>query len=144
MRTLLVAAVTSVAIGLTGCSSAPTDQPQPGSLVVGTAQVTVNGADTGTTDAVQCTTAGPLITIETGDEKAGVSALVSNADGLAAKSVAIRNLGGFTGSFEADLQGRATVTQTGRTYDITGSADGFDNDRPSFRTGGTFAIKVAC
>ena len=33
---------------------------------------------------------------------------------------------------------------TGRTYDITGTADGFDMANPSFRTYGTFAIKVAC
>jgi ipoprotein LpqH len=142
MRTLLIVAASAVV--LAGCSSSPAVEQQPGQLVIGTAQVTVNDADTGTTDAVQCTTAGPFTTITTGDEKAGVSALVSNADGLAAKSVAIRNLGGFTGGFEAGLQGKANVTQTGRTYEITGSADGFDTDRPSFRTGGTFAIKVAC
>ena len=32
----------------------------------------------------------------------------------------------------------------GRTYDITGTADGFLTDKPSFRTNGTFAIKVSC
>jgi len=33
---------------------------------------------------------------------------------------------------------------TDRTYDISGTADGFNTDNPSFRTSGTFAIKVAC
>jgi hypothetical protein len=33
---------------------------------------------------------------------------------------------------------------TGRTYDITGTADGFDTASPSFRKSGNFAIKVAC
>lgn len=142
MRTLLVTAAAAVA--LAGCSSPPDEQPQPGALVIGSAQLTVNDADAGATTAVQCTTAGPFTTITTGDDESGVSALVSNADGLAAKSVTIRNVGGFTGSYEADLQGEAKVTRTGRTYDITGSADGFDTDKPSFRASGTFAIKVAC
>jgi ipoprotein LpqH len=33
---------------------------------------------------------------------------------------------------------------TGRTYDISGTADGFDTDRPSFRASGSFAVKVSC
>jgi ipoprotein LpqH len=128
-----------------GCSSQPPEyQPPPGALVAGTAQVTVNGHDTGTTDAVQCSSTGSLTTIETGDPVSGVTAMVSNRDELAAESVAINNLGGFTGSYNAGLGGTAKVTMTGRTYDITGTADGFDTAKPSFRTSGTFAIKVSC
>jgi ipoprotein LpqH len=33
---------------------------------------------------------------------------------------------------------------TGRTYEITGTADGFNTDNPGFRASGTFAIKVSC
>lgn len=132
------------AVALAGCSSPAVPEPEPGTLVIGTAEVSVNDTAEVTTDAVQCSTAGPLTTITTGDPQSGVSALVSNADALTAQSVTIRNLGGFTGSFEAELQGEATVTQTGRTYDIRGTADGFDTERPSFRTSGTFTIKVAC
>ena len=33
---------------------------------------------------------------------------------------------------------------TGRTYEITGTADGFATDNPSFRTSGTFTIAVSC
>lgn len=33
---------------------------------------------------------------------------------------------------------------SGNTYTVTGSADGFATDAPSFRTTGTFSIKVAC
>jgi lipoprotein LpqH len=128
-----------------GCSSQPPEyQPPPGALVAGTAQVTVNGQDTGTTDAVQCSSTGSLTTIETGDPVSGVTAMVSNRDELAAESIAINNLGGFTGSYNAGLGGTAKVTMTGRTYDITGTADGFDTAKPSFRTSGTFAIKVSC
>ena len=131
--------------GVVGCSSAPEPaEPQPGTLVAGTAQVTVNGTDTGTTEAVQCDPAGTMTTITTGDDASGVTAVVSSKDELLAESVAINNLGGFTGSYNTGLGGTAEVTMTGRTYNITGTADGFLTDKPSFRTNGTFAIKVSC
>jgi ipoprotein LpqH len=139
----VVAAAATLA--LAGCSSGPPDyKPAPGTLVAGTAQVSVNGQNTGTTEAVQCTPAGSLITITTGDQASGVTALVSNKDELTAAAVSINNVGGFTGSYNAGLGGTAKVTMTGRTYDITGTADGFNTANPSFRTSGTFAIKVAC
>ena len=144
MRIVLTAATLAVLAAVAGCSSPPPAKPQPGTLVVGTAAVTVNDADAGSTDAVACTAAGPLTTITTGDAESGVTALVSNEGELTAETVSIRNLGGFTGSYNAGLGGKATVTMTGRTYDITGTADGFATDKPSFRTNGTFAIKVAC
>jgi ipoprotein LpqH len=139
----VAAAAATLAIG--GCSSGPPDyRPAPGTLVAGTAQVTVNGQNIGTTEAVQCTPAGSLTTITTGDQASGVSALISNRDELTAEAVGINNVGGFTGSYNAGLGGTTKVTMTGRTYDITGTADGFDTANPSFRTSGTFAIKVAC
>lgn len=135
------AAVTAIA----GCSSEPPEyQPPPGTLVAGTAQVTINGQDTGTTEAVQCSSTGSLTTIDTGDQASGITAMVSNKDELTAESVSINNVGGFTGSYNAGLGGTAKVVMTDRTYDITGTADGFDTANPSFRAAGTFAIKVSC
>jgi hypothetical protein len=132
-------------LAVAACSSGPPAyQPAPGTLVPGTAQMTVNGQNIGTTEAVQCTPAGSLTTITTGDQTSGITSLISNKDELTAASVSINNVGGFTGSYNAGLGGTATVTMTGRTYDITGTADGFDIANPSFRTNGTFAIKVAC
>ena len=59
-------------LAVAGCSSGPPDyKPAPGTLVAGTAQVTVNGQNTGTTEAVQCTPAGSLTTITTGDQTSG-------------------------------------------------------------------------
>jgi hypothetical protein len=49
--------------------------------------------------------------------------------------VTIRNLGGFTGSHHAGLGGQAKVTQTGRTYDITGTADGLLSSGPLGESG---------
>jgi hypothetical protein len=106
--------------------------------------MTVNGQNVGTTKAVQCTAAGSLTTIATGDQASGITTLVSNKDELTAEAVSINNVGGFTGSYNRGLGGQAKVTMTGRTYDISGTAEGFDTASPSFRTTGTFAIKVAC
>lgn len=106
--------------------------------------MTVNGQDAGSTDAVQCSQAGPLTTIKTGDDASGISALVASEEELVVQEVGIRDLSGFTGSFNAGLGGEATVSMTGRTYAITGTADGFETDNPSFRSSGTFEIKVAC
>jgi ipoprotein LpqH len=132
-------------LALAGCSSQPPEPSLlPGELVAGTAKVSVNGQDAGTTEAVQCTPAGTLTTIATGDQTSGITALVSNKDALTAEAVGINNVGGFTGSFNAGLGGTAKVTMTGRTYDITGTADGFDTANPSFRTSGAFALKVSC
>jgi len=132
-------------LAVAACSSGPPAyQPAPGTLVPGTAQMTVNGQNIGTTEAVQCTPAGSLTTITTGDQTSGITSLISNKDELTAASVSINNVGGFTGSYNAGLGGTARVTMTGRTYDIAGTADGFETANPSFRTNGTFAIKVAC
>jgi hypothetical protein len=137
------------AVTAAGCSSQPPEyQPPPGALIAGTAQVTVNGRDTGTTDSVQCSSAGTLMTISTGSpddpESAGITALVASEDELVVREVGIRDLGGFTGSFNSGLGGEATVTMTDRTYAINGTADGFETANPSFRKSGTFEIKVSC
>ncbi|MGE2691767.1 lipoprotein LpqH [Mycolicibacterium pulveris] len=131
---------------LAGCSSHPPEyEPGPGELVAGTAEVAVNDQEPETTEAVQCDSTGPLTTITTGDQRSGVTVMVSNQDELTAESVNINNVGGFTGSYNAGVgETAAEVTMTGRTYDITGTADGFDTANPSFRVPGTFAIKVSC
>ncbi|KUI05634.1 hypothetical protein AU188_00445 [Mycobacterium sp. IS-3022] len=136
-------------LAMAGCSSDPPDyQPPAGELVAGTAQVTVNGHDAGVTEAVQCDTTGWLTTITTGDQTSGVTAMLSAEDELAAESVSINNVGGFTGSYNAGAGGAeveaAEVQMTGRTYDISGTAHGFKTDSPSFRTSGPFHIRVSC
>jgi hypothetical protein len=149
LRWAVTATVATTAATLTGCSSPPAEyQPPPGALVAGTAQVTVNGTDAGTTDSVQCDPAGTLMIITTGDPDdpaaSGISAMIASDDELVVREVGIRNLGGFTGSYNDGLGSAASVTMTGRTYDIEGTADGFATDNPSFRTTGNFRIKIAC
>ncbi|BBY81471.1 hypothetical protein MPUL_26290 [Mycolicibacterium pulveris] len=133
------------ALLLAGCSSNPPEyEPGPGELVAGTAEVAVNGQQPETTTAVQCSSTGPLTTITTGDQTSGVTVMVSNENELTAESVNINDVGGFTGSYNAGLGDAAEVNMTGRTYDITGTADGFETANPSFRVSGTFDIKVSC
>lgn len=135
----------SVGATLVGCSSGPPEASlPPGALVPGSAHITVNDNDLGEFHAVSCDSASDTLTISTGNTEQGSTAVVSNADGLTAKSVAIRDLGGFTGSFNEGLGGDAKVSLDGSTYTITGTADGFDTDKPSFRSSATFTIKVAC
>lgn len=141
----LTIASAAVSLVAAGCSSAPEKaSPPPGTLIAGTAQITIGDADLGEFTSVECVAAGPLTTITTGDDAAGSTSVISNADGLSAKSVSIRGLGGFTGSYQDGLGGDAEVSMNGNTYTISGTADGFDTDKPSFRTTGTFTIKVAC
>ena len=68
---------------------------------------------------------------------------VDNAHGLTVQSAEITNLGGFTGSYWAELGPTAKVQVTGRTFLITGSAMGFTVDNP-IRTTEAFSIRVAC
>ena len=138
-------AAAAAALMLAGCGSDPPEYSPPADeLVAGTAEVTINGDDAGVTEAVECNTTGYLTTINTGDAASGVMAMVSNKDQLTVESVAINNVGGFTGSFTAGNGGEAQVTMTGRTYDVSGTADGFKTDSPSFRVPGSFAIRVSC
>ena len=96
------------------------------------------------THAVSCLPLGWLTIVTIGDKTTGVTAYVSNKDSLSAKSVGIRDLGGFTGSYDDGLGGNATVSMTNQTYSINGIARGFNITNPSATATGTFAIKVSC
>ncbi len=147
MKNGLVAAAAAVLVigGAVGCSSSQAaSKPKPGTLPPGTAALTMNGKDLGTTDAVHCAPDEWLTTLRTGHEDSGVTVILSNAGQLAAETVRIHNLSGFTGSYDRDLQGKAAVTMTGPTYAITGAAKGFNNAKPSELTTETFALRVSC
>jgi hypothetical protein len=63
---------------------------------------------------------------------------------LAADSISIRNVGGFTGSYWRDLGKDADVSMAGTTLTVSGTADGYRVDNPSFRTTGSFKFKASC
>ncbi len=136
---LVVGAVTA------GCSSAPAPSASaPGTLVAGTAKVVIDDNEAASTEAVSCLALEWLTIVAVGDHGAGVTAYVSNNAGLYATLVSIRNLGGFTGSYNAGHGDEATVRLTGSTYDITGTARGFDTAHPGTTVPGAFAIKASC
>jgi ipoprotein LpqH len=128
-----------------GCSAqAHSAGPALGALGAGTARITVNDQELGQTDAVRCLVTPPLLTIVTGDANSGSTTVVSSDGLLAAESVQIRNLDGFTGSYNANLMGHGQVKITESTYSITGDADGFSTGNDSLPANRTFSIKVAC
>jgi hypothetical protein len=143
-RLVASAAALLVVGGVAGCSdSEPVARPT-GSLPAGTAEVSIGGAGQDKTNAVSCSTTGAVTTINTGDERSGTTSSIDNSDGLTVRFAEITDVGGFTGSYWADLGSPAKVEMTGGTYLMTGSASGFRTDNPSARTTETFAIKVTC
>jgi lipoprotein LpqH len=57
--------------------------------------------------------------------------------------VTLRNIDGFTGNYNLGLEGEASVTMTGATYDITGVAPGY-RSRSVERTAEPFKIRASC
>ncbi len=139
----LVAGV-AVAAALVGCSDPEQVGPPQGGLSAGTAEVAVNGARVATTRDVTCTSEGAVTTINTGDDKSGTTSAVDTSEGASVQFAQIRNLGGFTGSYWAQLDSPAKVEQTGRTFLMNGTANGFSDSNPSARISQTFSIRVAC
>jgi lipoprotein LpqH len=137
------ASVAAVVIGTAvGCSS-DSAKPKPGVLPPGTAHLTVDGKDAGSTGAVHCDAIESFLTIKTGDDAAGSTAMVSQKGKLAVEFVRIRNLNGFSGDYNLNLDGSAAVALTGNTYDITGTMLGFGPTSIAPTTK-PFTIKVAC
>jgi hypothetical protein len=130
--------------GLAGCSSQEPGPRPAGSLPAGTAEVSIDGEGQGRTYDVSCSTTGSLTTINTGDESSGTTSSIDSVDGLAVQFAEITDVGGFTGSYWADLGPAAKVEMTGGTYLMTGSATGFNAENPSARTTQPFSIRVTC
>jgi lipoprotein LpqH len=140
-----VATAAMLLIGVTaGCSSDQAAPARPGVLPPGTAVLTVDGKDVGTTYSVRCESIDWTTRIHTDVQASGASAMVSNANKLKAEFVRLQDLGGFTGSYERELQGEAAVTMTGPTYHITGAALGFNHAQPTRLKAETFSIAVSC
>jgi ipoprotein LpqH len=146
MRNGVVVAAASAAVLLigaaAGCSSGSA-KPKPGTLPAGTAHLTIDGKDAGSTGAVHCAAVESLLTIKTGDDAAGSTAMVSQKGKLAVEFVRIRNLNGFSGDYNLNLDGSAAAALTDNTYDITGTVRGFGPTSIAPTTK-PFTIKVAC
>jgi hypothetical protein len=145
MRKTVVALIAAALLigGAAGCSSGPPPKPKRGTLPPGTAQLRVDGADLGTTEAVRCSNIAWSTTITTGDEDTGATVMVSSAKKLVVEFVQIRNLNSFTGSYYRGLSGDAAVAMVSATYHLTGNALGYEptSIAPITRP---FDIEVAC
>jgi ipoprotein LpqH len=144
MQRRYAAATLLLSIATAGCSSGPPALKLPnGALPSGTAQVTVNGNETGRIHEVDCQTIGKGLTrIEIGSAGTRTTLLVGEA--RAPKAVAFNDVEGFTGSYWQDLQGSARLAIVDQTYTLTGTAAGFNAEQPYTRTMNDFTVKVAC
>jgi ipoprotein LpqH len=143
MQRLPTAAIALIVTGIAGCSSSPAaPRPPAGALPVGTAQVVVNGNDSGTIHDVECQTPGDSLTsINIGRNDGGISVLV---DRHTPKAITFNDFGGLSGSYWQDLQGVARLDMVDQTYRFTGTAVGFNTLNPYTRTANSFTVKVAC
>lgn len=146
MKTIIAAftAVAFVTGGSAGCSSEqPPVKLKHGVLPVGAARLTIDGNDAGTTDSVHCAAVGSMTTIQTGDNSAGATIGLSNAQKLTVEFVRIRNLNGFSGDYNLGLEGDAVAALTQSTYHIAGTALGYAPGAiaPAAQQ---FAIEVTC
>lgn len=138
-------AVFLIALSCAACSSEPPREQLPaGAVSAGSAKVAIDAREAPTVGTVDCQSLGGTTMITIGDSSAGVKVALDNTSGIATKSVAINDIGGFTGSYQEDLQGTVRTRMIGETYEIDGTADGFATDNPSFRATRNFTVRVAC
>jgi hypothetical protein len=144
-NTVIVVAVAAHVVGGTACSSGQAAwKRKPGTLTPGTAQVTVGGRSVPVVGRVECPSAEEnLSMIRTGDEATGAEVMVNNAGKLIVEYVRIRNLNSFTGNVNRGLEGDATVSLTGNTYNVSGGAFGYSPKSIAPITE-PFTIKLAC
>jgi lipoprotein LpqH len=144
----MIVAVTVAALmggGSAGCSSDPPPaKAKRGTLPPGTARLTIDGNDARTSESVQCAAVGSRTTIRTGDDKSGVTVLLSNRAKLTVELVRIRNLDGFSGDYNLGLGDEATAALTESTYHISGTALGYRSPQSSAVATQPFAIEVTC
>ncbi len=135
--------VVAATLMISGCSHQAAAPPH-GALAPGTAVLSIDGHDVGTTYSVRCESIDWMTRIDSDVHASNVSAMLSNAGKLKAEFVRLQDVDGFTGSYEHALQGEASVTMTGSTYRIVGAALGFNNAQPTRLKAETFTVKVSC
>ncbi len=139
-----VGAVAAAMMIISGCASGQAAAPGTGALAPGTASLAIEGKQLGTTNSVRCQTVDWMTRIHTDLHGTSVNAMLSNATKLTAEFVRLHDVGGFDGSYERALQGAASVTMNGPTYQITGAALGFNNEEPTRLTAERFTLTVSC
>lgn len=138
-------AASVLVVVVAGCASGPeTGNGQAGGMAPGTAQLSIDGADAGHVEAVKCTQSKHTTAITIGAEEPVATATISNLDDLKVDWVRLRDVNGFSGSYNAGLGGQAQAELTASAYQISGVARGFNAVSPSQPTTAEFVIEVAC
>ncbi len=140
MQNRIVAAIAAVlaVAGLGACTSRPPTQ------IASTASVTVNGNDANF-HVVKCGQIGWTRTIDIGGNFAGAKVVIDEgAQPATAQSVRIQNLGGFTGMYSRGGSSSADMSMSGDKFTITGTANGFNTDKPNEAASAEFKIIATC
>jgi len=135
----IAAAAVALAVAPLGSCTA-----RPQTPLSGTASVTVNGNDA-KFQIVKCTQVEWYRTIDIGGDFAGATVAVDErAEPVTVKSVHIRNLGGFTGMYSQGDGDDATTSLSSGKFTISGTAHGYEVDKPNEPATATFKILVTC
>ncbi|BAX94346.1 lipoprotein LpqH [Mycobacterium shigaense] len=139
MQNRIIAAIAALVVaGLGACTAKPQSQ------LASTAQVTINGTDTGN-HVVKCWQQEWYRTIAIGGDFAKATvAIDERQEPLTTMSVRIQNLGGFTGMYSKNDGGDANMSFSGNKFTITGTANGFNTDKPNEAASATFKIIANC
>ncbi|OCB10374.1 lipoprotein LpqH [Mycobacterium intracellulare] len=136
-RTVAAGAVLTAAL-LGACTS------HPPTHISSTASVTVNGHDR-TFHIVKCGQVQWTRMIDIGSEFSGAKVVVDeNAQPATTQSVRIRNVGGFSGMYSQGGDGNADMSMTGDKFTVSGTANGYQTDKPNEPATATFKIIVTC
>ncbi len=109
-----------------------------------TAQVSVNGQETAKIP-VECSQAGwRWLISDSGEETPGFSASVSTGEDVAAHSVEIRDIEGFTGAYWEGTVGDGKATIDKSVITITGTAKGSFADDPARAAEAKYEIVTSC
>ena len=136
---LIAAAFAALAVtGVGACTARPQTQ------LASTAQVTINGTDTGN-HVARCSQQDWYRTIAIGGDFAHATIAVDgHAERLTVTSVRIQNLGGFTGTYVKNGDSDATASSSGDKFTVSGTANGFKVDKPNEAASASFKIIVTC
>ena len=136
---LAAAAAAALAVAVLGaCTSRGQTQ------LSSTASVTVNG-NYAKFYVVKCSQLEWTQTIDIGSDFAGAKVVIEQRnEPFTAESVHIQNLGGFTGMYSQGDGGEANLSLSGDRFTITGTANGYQIDKPGEPATATFKIVATC
>ena len=136
---MIATAFAALAVTAVGACTA-----RPQTQLASTAQVTINGTETGS-HVAKCWQQDWYRTIAIGGDFAHATVAVDeHAERPTATSVHIQNLGGFTGTYVKNGDSDATLSFSGDKFTITGTANGFKVDKPNEPASATFKIIATC